>query len=64
MNPREKSVVNFFIGSDYVLLNDGSITRVSPVFNHKNAALDFTIINKMFEFDLTWKVSEEQYGNR
>lgn len=62
-NLRETAIINFLNDSDYVILNDGSVTRISSNFAHRNSAIDLTIVNKKFEFDLNWKVSDEQFGS-
>lgn len=60
---RENSIIKFLNNSDYVLLNDGSLTRISPIFNHRSSAIDLSIVNKNLEFNFEWSVSKERFGS-
>lgn len=60
---RAKSIINFLNNSNCIILNDGSETRISPIFNYKNSALDLTIVDKSFFGKFEWKVVECCYGS-
>lgn len=60
---RTTEILNFIANSDLVLLNDGSPTRVSPVFNINNSALDLSLIHKDLCCDFIWNVSNSTFGS-
>lgn len=60
---RTKELINFIDNSDLILMNDGSTTRVSPVFNSKNSAIDLSLIHKDLCADFSWSVSNSTFGS-
>lgn len=62
-NTRANIIINFINNSNCILLNDGSTTRISPIFNQMNSALDLTIIDEFFFNKFVWKVADCSYGS-
>lgn len=60
---RTSELLNFIANSDFVVLNDGTPTRISPVFNTNNSALDLTLIHKDLSVDFIWKVANSTFGS-
>lgn len=60
---RANSIINFLNNSNCIILNDGSETRISPIFNHINSALDLTIVDESFFGKFEWKVAGCCYGS-
>lgn len=62
-NTRANSIISFLNNSNCILLNDGSTTRISPIFDQRNSALDLTIIDESFFNKFVWKVADCSYGS-
>lgn len=60
---RANKLIDFLDDSEMVLLNDGSTTRISPIFNQKNSALDLTLVHKDLHLKFNWSVAESEYGS-
>lgn len=60
---REKALIKFIETSDHVLMNDGSLTRISPVHANRSSAIDLTIIHKELFNLFMWEVSEMMYNS-
>lgn len=60
---RTKELINFIDNSDLILMNDGSPTRISPVFNCNNSAIDLSLIHKDLISDFFWSVSNSTFGS-
>lgn len=60
---RGKSILEFIKNSDYTILNDGRITRISNVYGERNSALDLAIVHKEFTFSFNWSVEDNIYGS-
>lgn len=60
---RAKKLIDFLDESEMVLLNDGSTTRISPIFNQKNSALDLTLVHKDLHLKFKWSVADSEYGS-
>lgn len=60
---RAKSIIDFITNSNCIIMNDGSETRISPVLNHLNSALDLTIIDQSYFGKFEWKVAACSYGS-
>lgn len=62
-SPRANKIIRFIQNSDMVMLNEKSTTRISPIFAHKNSALDLTLVNSELIPHFKWSVEEESYGS-
>lgn len=60
---RSQSIINFLNDSDYILMNDGSTTRISPIFNQENSAIDLSILHQDLATKFEWFVSDSMYGS-
>lgn len=60
---RSKSIINFINKSNFAILNDGSSTRISPILNQKNSALDLTIVDGSLFGHFNWSVADCSYGS-
>lgn len=59
---RENCILHFLRKSNCVVMNDGSVTRISPIFGERNSALDLTIINKNLIQIFRWFVSDQSFS--
>lgn len=62
-NQRGNIVSDFLDQSEYVILNDGSPTRISPIFNQSNTAIDLSIVHKDLYSSFEWSVATMDYGS-
>lgn len=62
-NKRDKAIIQFINETDYVLMNDGRITRISPVYNSDNSSLDLTFIHKDLVQYYDWNVADVMMGS-
>lgn len=53
---RGKIINKFILDSDYVIANDGSPTRISPVLGVLNSAIDLAIMHVDFSHMFDWEV--------
>lgn len=60
---RAKAILNFIENSEVILLNDGSITRISPIYNNHNSAIDLTFVHNDFSSKFSWSVSNSSFGS-
>lgn len=60
---RAKEIINFLNNSEYVLMNNGATTRISPIYNNLNSAIDLTFIHSEILLDFDWNVSNSMYGS-
>lgn len=60
---RSKSIINFINNSNCTILNDGAATRISPILNQMNSALDLTIVDTSLYSLFEWSVAECSYGS-
>lgn len=60
---RGRAIVDFLNTSEYVLMNDGSHTRITQTCDGRNSALDISLVHQNLEFMFEWKVSQEQFGS-
>lgn len=60
---RTLELIHFIDNSELILMNDGSPTRISPIFNHNNSAIDLTLIHKDLISDFFWSVSNSSFGS-
>lgn len=60
---RANKVIDFLNNSDYVIMNNGSPTRISTVFNHSNSAIDLTIVHKDLFSMYDWQDANMDYGS-
>ena len=56
-------LVENIVDSKLTLLNDGSITRVPDVSNHRPSAIDLTLLSPSLAIDCTWSVEEDCLGS-
>lgn len=62
-NTRENVLIEFVNNSNCVILNDGSSTRISPIYDQLNSALDLTIVDESFFNKFVWSVADICYGS-
>lgn len=60
---RDKAVLQFINDSDYVLMNDGKVTRISPIAENKDSAIDITLIHKELVQFYEWEVADIMNGS-
>lgn len=60
---RSKQIIEFVTKSQFIILNDGSSTRISPILNQMNSALDLTIVDESLYGIFEWSVSDCSYGS-
>lgn len=60
---RSKSIIEFVEKSNMIIMNDGRTTRISPIFNFQNSAIDLTIIHKDINDRFDWNVSDSDFGS-
>lgn len=53
---RGKIVNDFILNSDYVIANDGSTTRLSPIIGIPNSSIDLTILHSDLSHMFNWEV--------
>ena len=58
-----KKFVDNIIDSGLLLLNDGHITRVPDVSNHRASAIDLTLLSPALALDYQWFVEEDNLGS-
>lgn len=62
-NSRAETIIDFIGKSDMIILNDGSPTRISPIFNQENSSIDLTIVDHTLSHLFDWSVASEDYGS-
>lgn len=60
---RAEELINFVENSDLIIMNDGSATRISPIFNVNNSVIDLTIVSIDLISQYTWSVADSPYGS-
>lgn len=62
-NARAKVLFDIINGTNLILSNQRSTTRISPVLAHKNSAIDISLIDADMVHIFIWSVIKESYGS-
>lgn len=60
---RANSIIDFINATDYLIINDGSSTRISTIYGQPNSAIDVSIVHSNLASTFQWSVADCDSGS-